>query len=254
MSAVALDGGLRAYETSDDPFTPVTEQHSFPSEDLYTSRHNPDFRTRNHDKIVRIQTILSNFATQLRATSLAKDQPAFDDLFERVTTAGNGFETLKPPQGRWRELKAPEDSEDDARVWPGFTRLGGLWRAEHPENKLEGPCHNQLCRERVVQAKRACRQSRVRQSETLGGMGFFDEDEDEDTTSDEEGEEGSCRCKTPESLDEDATPLSHIPQQSAKGEGQRSDMFEAVSANGQIAEMLADLDLEARKHVQKAGC
>lgn len=247
MSPSAQDGGIPAYETTDDTAPPGTQSHITLPEDLYKSRHNPDFRTRNHDKIIRIQTILSTFTTQLSAIRLAKDQDAFDDLYERVTAANQGFQPLQQPQGPWRELKAPD--EDEAQTWPAFTRLSGLWRTEHPESKLEGPCHDQLCRERIVDAKRTCRLSRVRLSGTLGGMGVFGED-----SGIESDKESLSSCATPQSSSSCAEPLEKEGKLSETPHGTVHVIGEQTEAERDIAEMLENVIHGAGGQKKQPSC
>lgn len=244
MSPSARDGGIPAYETTDDTAPPNDQSHFALSEDLYTSRHNPDFRTRNHDKIVRIQTILSTFTTQLSAIRLAKDHDAFDDLYQRIITASQGFQPLQQPRGSWVELKAPD--EDEAQTWPAFTRLGGLWRTEHPESKFEGPCHDQLCRERIVDAKKICRESRVQLSETLGGMGVFDEDGGEAS----DDVESLSNCPTPTSVSEDGEFPGQEEKPSERPDGNGHVTGEQTEAERDLAEMLGNVDLDAGRYTE----
>lgn len=242
-----MDGGIPVYETTDDTAPPGTQAHNILPEGLYTSRHNPDSRTRNHDKIIRIQTILSTFTTQLSAIRLAKDQDAFDDLYERVTTASHGFQPLQQPQGRWRELKAPD--EEEAHTWPAFTRLGGMWRTEHPEAKLEGPCHDQLCRERIVEAKRVCRESKAGQEEALSGMGFFGEDDG--TESDQES---LSSCATPQSSGSRAQSLKKEGKLSERPYGTGHVTAEQTEAERDMAEMLGSVVLEDWRQKDQPAC
>lgn len=61
------------------------------------SRHNPIYDHRNHNKRLEIETILSKFRTQLCMAQTIEDQAAFDDLYKRITKAGEGLELI-PPQ------------------------------------------------------------------------------------------------------------------------------------------------------------
>lgn len=62
--------------------------------ELDSSRHNPDFEARNHQRKLEMETILSSIHTKLYRTFEARDQAAFDDLYRRVKNAGEALETI----------------------------------------------------------------------------------------------------------------------------------------------------------------
>lgn len=65
-----------------------------PSACLLNSKHNPDFRVRNHTKVVELSTIISGFQHLLQYARRAKDQSALDCLYAHVLKAGEGLDSF----------------------------------------------------------------------------------------------------------------------------------------------------------------
>jgi hypothetical protein len=65
-----------------------------PSGSLHDSKHNPDFRVRNHAKLIKMSTIISDLHSLLHAAHRSEDQSAFDCLHAHILKAGEGLDSL----------------------------------------------------------------------------------------------------------------------------------------------------------------
>lgn len=65
--------------------------------DLDSSRHNPEFEARNHQRKLEMETILSSIHTTLYRAFEMRDQATFDNLYRRVKKAGEAVEMISLP-------------------------------------------------------------------------------------------------------------------------------------------------------------
>ena len=64
---------------------------------LQTSKHHPDFRTRNQLKTLKLATMLSDLQLHLSAAQHSQNQSALDDLLARLMKAAEGLSNLAQP-------------------------------------------------------------------------------------------------------------------------------------------------------------
>lgn len=120
---------------------------------LRTSKHDPDFRIRNHHKVLKLAAILSDLNLHLSAAHRAQDQAAFNAMYARITAAGEGLGTLAqamPAEKRdgVRRLGGGELCEVNRTI-----KEGEWYHVQHGGDAEEGGEHDGSCLRRLERAR-----------------------------------------------------------------------------------------------------
>jgi len=149
--------------TSSPTLLPISElvlddnitQQSLPFACLHDSKHNPDFRVRNHAKVLKLSTIVSGFQFLLQSARRDEDQPALDCLHAQVVKAAEGLDQVAQ-----RSLVAQVDpvagsgDESFCEIIRG-NKEGEWYMVQHGDLESDGPEHDALATKRLQCARKA---------------------------------------------------------------------------------------------------
>jgi hypothetical protein len=186
---------------------------------LHDSKHNPDFRSRNYAKSIKMSAIMSDFHTLLQAAGRSEDQSAFDCLHAKLSKAGEGLESLAQDP---LVAQADEDqrSKDEGlglgRIVP--PNLEGDWyMVQHGSLEGDGAEDDASIMKRLQCARKAYETALddevSSESESDGGAPVFEEQhsEDEDATLVEDSPEDFALLDTTSSLTLDGSHAQLVP-------------------------------------------
>lgn len=161
---------------------------------IHASKHNPDFRIRNQEKVLKIGSILSSLQLHLQLAHRAGDQSGLDRIYARVLQAGKGLDDLpqclKIPGS---EAKLDED-EDVLGEIMSVDRADEWYRVAHAVPTEEGAAFEVHSKARIREA-RAAYEAKVQLAELELGGGT--EENGELTQAQDESQKfqpGICAC------------------------------------------------------------
>lgn len=161
---------------------------------LYDSKHNPDFRVRNHAKVLKISTAVSGFQSLLQAARRSEDQYALDCLHAHVLKAGDGLDVFAQSSLFAQVEKGPRPPSEES--------LRETIRADREDEwyKVQHECLESDSTERDVSATKKLNSARKAYEAKL-----------DEVSSDPESDVGASICNEQHSESESVTLVEDSP-------------------------------------------
>lgn len=132
-----------------------------PFANIHTSKHNPDFRVRNQEKILAAENILSSLQIHLQSAHRAQDQSKFDEIYARVLQVGRSLGDL-PQCPQIPDIEARLDvREEGLGEIMSVNRAGDWYGVMHAVPRKEGEAHEVCSSRRIREARDAYEASLV---------------------------------------------------------------------------------------------
>lgn len=126
-----------------------------PFASLHDSKHNPDFRVRNHAKVLKLSAIVSGFQSLLQSARRDEDQSALDCLHAQVLKAADGLVQVAQSSLE-AQIDSVSGSSDQSFCEVIQANKDGEWyMVQHGDLESDGPEHDVLATKRLQRARKA---------------------------------------------------------------------------------------------------